>query len=627
MHRLFHSYTSARREYRSEEVEKSGKKKKGKKENNGSGQYLHTYEAVHGNATGKTAREALLEWAQEATDGYPQVRVSNFGSSWRDGLAFNAILHRYRPHLVQWSHVISSGRSNLERLEHAFALAEREFGVTRLMDPEDFESTNVDEKSVITYVSSLHNALPPLPELSKFWHECLLASVRLQRIESEYIHEAQSWLTWVHDTTEAADCRLFVGTPEGLWAEVEQLRAVHLPQKADELEKLEHIYAGLLEQIGADKIEIEHELQGPALRAQWLALNAAIDRRQALLDERAHAQTNTSDLLSRLKRGCEIVGEKLDIVLVDIESLEKVLERLPPSELERKLLDVLTQLSDPIELLDKDVDELDALRHPDAVFYRKKVVALEQRRQQYIERLKFRIADRLAARTETIRLEQSRRTEAARASSFSRVEEAIRWVREYSDRIHRIHFVDGLELLEEAFDQHKIDNRDIQDYRQSVDQCIARQNDVSAEDTHTYYNLLRSLESEYQQLRDYSAGRMLDLDSLIAFVRAAQIELCWLSEREEIEVTRDWGDVDRLDLPVLQNHSKKLRHEMELREKQFTEVHNRGAALVNQGHPAVEVIEGYLRTMTTQWDWLRGLTHALDVHLKDALDYKTLLSP
>ncbi|CAJ0567642.1 unnamed protein product, partial [Mesorhabditis spiculigera] len=595
---------------------------------NGNADTLQTYEAVHGNATGKTAREALLEWAQEATDGYPQVRVSNFGSSWRDGLAFNAILHRYRPHLVQWSHVISSGRSNLERLEHAFALAEREFGVTRLMDPEDFESTNVDEKSVITYVSSLHNALPPLPELSKFWHECLLASVRLQRIESEYIHEAQSWLTWVHDTTEAADCRLFVGTPEGLWAEVEQLRAVHLPQKADELEKLEHIYAGLLEQIGADKIEIEHELQGPALRAQWLALNAAIDRRQALLDERAHAQTNTSDLLSRLKRGCEIVGEKLDIVLVDIESLEKVLERLPPSELERKinqLLDALTQLSDPIELLDKDVDELDALRHPDAVFYRKKVVALEQRRQQYIERLKFRIADRLAARTETIRLEQSRRTEAARASSFSRVEEAIRWVREYSDRIHRIHFVDGLELLEEAFDQHKIDNRDIQDYRQSVDQCIARQNDVSAEDTHTYYNLLRSLESEYQQLRDYSAGRMLDLDSLIAFVRAAQIELCWLSEREEIEVTRDWGDVDRLDLPVLQNHSKKLRHEMELREKQFTEVHNRGAALVNQGHPAVEVIEGYLRTMTTQWDWLRGLTHALDVHLKDALDYKTIL--
>lgn len=49
---------------------------------------------------------------------------------------------------------------------------------------------------------------------------------------------------------------------------------------------------------------------------------------------------------------------------------------------------------------------------------------------------------------------------------------------------------------------------------------------------------------------------MLDLDSLLAFVRAATQELVWINEREEIEVTRDWSDINRLDLPMLQNYYK-----------------------------------------------------------------------
>ena len=84
------------------------------------------------------------------------------------------------------------------------------------------------------------------------------------------------------------------------------------------------------------------------------------------------------------------------------------------------------------------------------------------------------------------------------------------------------------------------------------------QAEVSAEDSHEYCELLRILESEYQQLRDLSAGRMLDLDSLIAFIRAAQLELIWIHEREDIEVTRNWSDINQLDLPMLQNYYKQV---------------------------------------------------------------------
>lgn len=78
------------------------------------------------------------------------------------------------------------------------------------------------------------------------------------------------------------------------------------------------------------------------------------------------------------------------------------------------------------------------------------------------------------------------------------------------------------------------------------------------------------------RVQDLSTGRMLDLDSLIAFVRAAQTELTWIAEREDLEVTRNWSDVSQLDLPMLHNYYKQLLHEIELRDEQFNAVHNQG---------------------------------------------------
>ena len=60
--------------------------------------------------------------------------MEDFTKSWRDGLAFNAIIHRNRPDLVEWKKL--DRRGVRERIDLAFHVMEREYGVTRLLDPE-----------------------------------------------------------------------------------------------------------------------------------------------------------------------------------------------------------------------------------------------------------------------------------------------------------------------------------------------------------------------------------------------------------------------------------------------------------------------------------------------------------
>ncbi|GFV28786.1 plectin [Trichonephila clavipes] len=113
-----------------------------------------------------TAREALLKWAQRTTERYTGVRITDFTSSWRDGLAFNAILHRNRPDILDFKSLRS--RKAKENLELAFSIAEKEFGITRLLDPEDVDTPEPDEKSLITYISSLYDVFPEPPAYHPF---------------------------------------------------------------------------------------------------------------------------------------------------------------------------------------------------------------------------------------------------------------------------------------------------------------------------------------------------------------------------------------------------------------------------------------------------------------------------
>ncbi|XP_058618768.1 dystrophin-like isoform X3 [Onychostoma macrolepis] len=104
------------------------------------------------------SEKILLSWVRNCTRNYNNVNVLNFTTSWADGLAFNAILHHFRPHGFSWEEIVHL--TPVERLDHAFTFAKDQLNIERLLDPEDVAVQLPDKKSVIMYVTSLFAVFP-----------------------------------------------------------------------------------------------------------------------------------------------------------------------------------------------------------------------------------------------------------------------------------------------------------------------------------------------------------------------------------------------------------------------------------------------------------------------------------
>jgi hypothetical protein len=114
---------------------------------------IHKFAVSGINEGSASAKEGLLLWAQRNTAGYAGVKVDNFSTSWKDGLAFCALIHNLDNSLLDFASLRADEPA--KNLELAFSIAEKVFDIPRLFDPEDvYDLPRPDEKSIMTYLAA-----------------------------------------------------------------------------------------------------------------------------------------------------------------------------------------------------------------------------------------------------------------------------------------------------------------------------------------------------------------------------------------------------------------------------------------------------------------------------------------
>ncbi|XP_021577491.2 dystonin isoform X16 [Ictidomys tridecemlineatus] len=276
---------------------------------------------VTGESEDMSAKERLLLWTQQATEGYAGIRCENFTTCWRDGKLFNAIIHKYRPDLIDMNTV--AVQSNLANLEHAFYVAEK-IGVIRLLDPEDVDVSSPDEKSVITYVSSLYDAFPKVPEGG----EGIGANdVEVKWIE--YQNMVNYLIQWIRHHVTTMSERTFPNNPvelKALYNQYLQFKETEIPPKETEKSKIKRLYKLLEIWIEFGRIKLLQGYHPNDIEKEWGKLIIAMLEREKVLRPEVERLEMLQQIANRVQRDSVICEDKLILARNALQSDSKRLE-------------------------------------------------------------------------------------------------------------------------------------------------------------------------------------------------------------------------------------------------------------------------------------------------------------
>ncbi|XP_046589648.1 dystonin isoform X15 [Neodiprion lecontei] len=584
---------------------------------------------VVGQEPNVTAREALLRWARRSTARYPGVRVSDFTGSWRDGLAFSALLHRNRPDLVDWRSARSSQAR--ERLDRVFHIAEREYGVTRLLDPEDVDTPEPDEKSLITYISSLYDVFPEPPPIHPLY------DAEAQRRSAEYRELATSLHLWIREKMALMQERSFPPTlieMKKLAADSAKFKNEEVPPRYRDKQRLAHIFRDLQKYFEAvGEVDMEPELHIEVIEKNW-------NRLMMLHQERDQAIIDEIKRLERLQRLAEKVHREMKSTDNRLEELERRvddearhLDRLHPLEA-KHAVDLLEQdirnTETQIQNIFTDVHTLTEGRYSQAPELHKRVQKLHQRwvalRSLLHKRLvaplsviSFPVEERVVTKHRTT-VHETRLVDTN--PHFRNLHDCIDWCKNKLKQLQEADYGSDLPSVQNELDIHQREHKNIDQFYSKVEKCLQAKNNFHGDELALYSQHLSTLQKLYAELLATSNKRLSDLDILQDFIQSATGELVWLNAKEETEVTRDWSDKS-LNVQSIEQYYESLMSDLEKREIQFSAVQDRGEALVLQHHPAAKTIEAYMAAMQSQWAWLLQLTLCLEVHLRHAAHSQT----
>ncbi|XP_068802060.1 spectrin beta chain, non-erythrocytic 5 isoform X2 [Struthio camelus] len=193
------------------------------------------------------ANEALLIWCQHKTASYSNVNVKDFSKSWSDGLAFNALIHAHRPDLIHYSSLRQD--QPVKNLNNAFNVAEKELGISKLLDAEDVAVPHPDERSIMTYVSLYYHYFSRLKQgqtIQKRLAKIVSFLKEIDDLKLQYEQMVSDLLKWIKQKVMELDDHHFPNTLQEMWllmANFKTFRTVEKPPKYQEKGMIEaHLF-------------------------------------------------------------------------------------------------------------------------------------------------------------------------------------------------------------------------------------------------------------------------------------------------------------------------------------------------------------------------------------------------
>ncbi|XP_067862612.1 microtubule-actin cross-linking factor 1 isoform X15 [Heptranchias perlo] len=603
---------------------------------------------VSGESGDMSAKEKLLLWTQKLTEGYPGLKCSNFTSSWSDGKVFNAIIHKYRPDLIDMEKV--SLQSNQENLEQAFAVAEV-LGVTRLLDPEDVDVPSPDEKSVLTYVSSIYESFPKVPEGGE--------GISANEVDSkwqEYQNKVNYLFQWIRQHITLMSDKAFPHNPvelKALYNEYVHFKETEIPAKEAEKAQLQHLYKLFEVWIEFGRILLPQGYHPNDVEEEWgkliiemlereKALRPAVERLELLLQIANKIQNgalNCEEKLTLAKNTLQADAAHLESsqqvqyeteVVVYLEECERLIRQL---QIDVQILrdEKYYQVEQIVMRIIKLQDELVALRLECTNLYRKGHFISST---EHLQPLNLTATDLTTdAGSGTLNItsltwfkKPMTRSELVAISSTQDegslrfVYELLAWVEEVQLRLDRAEWGTDLPSVETQLDTHKTIHTAVEELESSLKEAKIYEDQISSNFRTSYSDTLSKLEVQYLKLLETSRLRMRHLISLHSFVSEVTTELIWLNEKEEEELAYDWSDKNT-NISAKKEYFIELKKELEHKQKVIKSHQETGEQLSLENHPARQTVEAYSAALQTQWHWIKQLCCCVEQHVKDNTAY------
>ncbi|XP_032433147.1 spectrin family protein isoform X3 [Xiphophorus hellerii] len=572
----------------------------------------------------KSAKDALLLWCQMKTAGYPNVNIHNFTTSWRDGLAFNAIVHKHRPDLIEFDNL---KRSNAHyNLQNAFNVAEKEMGLTKLLDPEDVNVDQPDEKSIITYVATYYHYFSKMKALAvegKRIGKVLDYAIEADQLIEKYETLASELLQWIEQTILTLNDRQLANSLSAVQNQLQAFnsyRTVEKPPKFTEKGNLEVLLFTIQSKMRANNQKVYMPKEGKLIsdiNKAWERLEKAEHERELALRNELIRQEKLEMLAARFDRKAAMretwLSENQRLVSqdnfgTDLGAVEAATRKHEAIETD------IGAYWERVAAVEAVAKELEAEKYHDV----RRILA----RRDNVLRLWEYLKELLAARRE--RLNSHRDLQRL----FQEMRYIMDWMADEKGRLQSQdsgkHLHDVLDLLQ----KHNLVEADISAQAERIKAVQGAAKRFTSYDqaykpcepglVSEKVDLLGQAYEELGQLAATRRERLEDSRRLWQFMWDLGEEAAWIREQEQILASGDNGRDLSSALHLLSKHEA-FRDEMAARYGPLSNSIAAGEALVEEGHFGAPEITERIQDIRGQWAHLEETTKLREQSLKESV--------